>query len=360
MHSPFTDILHTNAVPSDADCVDILKLLESPRQEVADLTEEIGRLQSLLDETTRKRDKLKQFIDAHLSLVSPARRLPDDIVRAIFTACLPSARNPTITSDEAPLLLCQLCRAWRSIALTTPRIWARIHIVVPAQAKLQHITDVVSTWFTRSGTVPIDVSMVYSQTCEVVCDISPLLSGLISASRRWKNIQIILPRNDMDRLLPLSSNDVPLLQHMSLSLRARGPRRFANEHSETTKAFRFLGSKSLRSVAFPSNKHFLQSPVSWGSLKHLTINQSVYERLEYDAARTILRQCPLLETCELHLFCPKTWNGTPVPAPFSLPFLSHLSIKQGRIPLDGSHFFYEYHLPGTTFILLPYRRCTRH
>ncbi|KAJ7127696.1 hypothetical protein C8R44DRAFT_560102, partial [Mycena epipterygia] len=133
MHSPFTDILHTNAVPSDADCVDILKLLQRPRQEVADLTEEISRLQSLLDETTRKRDKLKQFIDAHLSLVSPARRLPDDIVRTIFTACLPSDRNPTITSDEAPLLLCQLCRAWRSIALTTPRIWARIHIVVPAQ-----------------------------------------------------------------------------------------------------------------------------------------------------------------------------------------------------------------------------------
>ncbi|KAJ7108134.1 hypothetical protein C8R44DRAFT_636529, partial [Mycena epipterygia] len=133
-HSPFTDILHTNAVPSDADCDNIRNLLQAPRQEVAYLKEEISRLQSLMDEAIRKRDELKQFIDAHLALVSPARRLPDDIVRAIFTASLPSARNPTITGDEPPLLFSQICRAWRSLALTTPRIWAHIHIVVPAQS----------------------------------------------------------------------------------------------------------------------------------------------------------------------------------------------------------------------------------
>ncbi|KAJ7111717.1 hypothetical protein C8R44DRAFT_677329, partial [Mycena epipterygia] len=114
---------HPNAVPSDADCDNIRNLLQGPQQAVADLTEEIARLRSLMDEAARKRDDLKQFIDVHLALVSPTRRLPDDIVRAIFTACLPSTRNPTISGDEPPLLLCQICRAWRTLALTTPRIW---------------------------------------------------------------------------------------------------------------------------------------------------------------------------------------------------------------------------------------------
>ncbi|KAJ7127697.1 hypothetical protein C8R44DRAFT_667165, partial [Mycena epipterygia] len=94
------------------------------------------------------------------------------------------------------------------------------------------MTDLVFTWFTRSGTVPIDVSMVYSKTCEVDCDISPLLSVLVSASRRWKNIQIILPRHDINHLLSLSSNDVPLLEHMSLSNR-RLTRRTISRSSTT-------------------------------------------------------------------------------------------------------------------------------
>ncbi|KAJ7724953.1 hypothetical protein DFH07DRAFT_262018 [Mycena maculata] len=48
-----------------------------------------------LDELTRKRAVLTEFVDAHLELVSPARRLPLDIVHGIFLACLPSGQNST-------------------------------------------------------------------------------------------------------------------------------------------------------------------------------------------------------------------------------------------------------------------------
>lgn len=44
MRSPFNDILHTNAVPSDAECEKIRNLLEGPRNELSDVTEEINRL----------------------------------------------------------------------------------------------------------------------------------------------------------------------------------------------------------------------------------------------------------------------------------------------------------------------------
>ena len=87
--SPFEDILHTNLVPSDAQCDDIRAFLVGPCKELADLTEEIERLQSLLDQTTKKRGELKQCVDAHFSLVSPMRRLPDDILREVFVETLP-------------------------------------------------------------------------------------------------------------------------------------------------------------------------------------------------------------------------------------------------------------------------------
>ncbi|KAF7362689.1 hypothetical protein MVEN_00618200 [Mycena venus] len=141
MYSPYEDILGTNVVPTDAECDNIRALLQAPRKELADVTQEITRLQSLIDEATRKRDELEQYIDAHLALVSPVRRLPEDIVRAIFMETLPASRNCTLSSDEMPLLLCRICKSWRALALTTPRIWASIHIVVPAPSKLPQLTE---------------------------------------------------------------------------------------------------------------------------------------------------------------------------------------------------------------------------
>ncbi|KAJ6548629.1 hypothetical protein B0H19DRAFT_952317, partial [Mycena capillaripes] len=159
MESPFEDILHTNTVPSDADCDVIRNLLQIPRNEVADLTEEIARLQALVDETVRKRDGLKEFIDAHVALVSPARRLPEDILQGIFLATLAPTQNSTLNPADPPVLLCQVCRSWRAVALTTPRLWASIHIVVPVPSKLPQITETVTAWLERSGSVPLDISL---------------------------------------------------------------------------------------------------------------------------------------------------------------------------------------------------------
>ncbi|KAJ7214717.1 hypothetical protein B0H12DRAFT_971980, partial [Mycena haematopus] len=123
MDSPFQDILHTNAVPTDAECDRIRDFLQGPRKELVDLSNKITQLQSLLHEATHRRDELQESISAHLALLSPFRRLPDDIIREIFIATHPSTRNPSFSSDEPPLVLCRTCKSWRNIALTTPRLW---------------------------------------------------------------------------------------------------------------------------------------------------------------------------------------------------------------------------------------------
>ncbi|KAJ7127678.1 hypothetical protein C8R44DRAFT_667154, partial [Mycena epipterygia] len=215
------------------------------------------------------------------------------------------------------------------------------------------MTDLVSTWFTRSGAVPIDIYMMYSQTCEVECDISPLLSVLVSASRRWKNIQIIFRAYDLTHLFPLSSDDVPLLQHMSLSDRARRLVGQGSPRPIIRKPVMLLGSESFRSVAIPCDRHFLQSPILWGSLKKLIITQG-FETLDYDTAWTILRQCHMLETCELPVSVQRTPRNTPPPQQFPLPHLSHLSIYHSQIPTAEPHFLARIILP-----MLPSFHCQR-
>ncbi|KAJ6566856.1 hypothetical protein B0H19DRAFT_1138746 [Mycena capillaripes] len=317
MHSPFNDMLHTNIAPTDAECRSIRDLLQGPQKDVVDLTEDIARLRFLIDEATRKRDELQQFINAHLALVSPARRLPEDIVREIFMATLSSTRNSVISPDEAPLLLCQICKSWRTVALTTPRLWASVHIVIPTESKLPRLANTVSAWLRRSGTVPLDISLVYSHTSESSCNDSPVVSALVAVSRRWRNIRLVV-RNYAD-LEPLSAEDVPLLQSISIQdgytrLWDSFPRRLS-----------FLATKSLRSVELPTMDCLLQAPVAWGALIDLKVAGSI----TCQAALKILHQCPLLETCDVRV---DTWSSdnTAQHQPVSLTQLRHLTLGHGK------------------------------
>ncbi|KAJ7887389.1 hypothetical protein B0H13DRAFT_1627509 [Mycena leptocephala] len=146
MDTPFKQILHTNAVPSDGERQRIRELLAGPRTEAAELTAEIERIRNLLRKLTGKRDRLNDFIDTHLALISPARRLPDDVVAEIFAASLPSDRNAVMSGAESPLLFCHVCKAWRNLALLTPRLWKSLHIVAPGDAsKLQQLNEAVDS-----------------------------------------------------------------------------------------------------------------------------------------------------------------------------------------------------------------------
>ncbi|KAJ6470711.1 hypothetical protein DFH09DRAFT_1380699 [Mycena vulgaris] len=320
MHSPFKHLLHTNAVPSDAEHTDILGLLENPRQQLADL-------QALIEEASRNRDELQEYIDAHLALSSSARRLPDDIVRVIFVACLPPNRNPAMSGDEPPILLCQICRSWRSIALMTPRLWAAIQIVVPAQPRLQHVTSLVTAWLGGSGTVPHRVSMVLSQTSEGRRDGTLLVSTLVAESRRWEDLQLEFPTHHPTfPLTSLSPEDVPLLQSITLKTAARDSNLFGHGPSNP-----------------PTSDYFLNSPVSWRTLKHLVFTTHLRDLLAWDTALAILRECTMLETCELPISSFTKSRGTS-PQHFCLPRLSHLHIQHQNNP--GPHFFTHPTLPN--------------
>ncbi|KAJ7149226.1 hypothetical protein C8R43DRAFT_858110, partial [Mycena crocata] len=334
MTSPFTDILHTNAVPSDSERDVIYNLLEVPRKKLAEATEEITRLQAIMDEAIKRRDELREFIDAHLALLSPTRRLPEDVIRSVFLAALPSPGNASFSSDEAPLLLCQICRSWRNIALTTPRLWASIHIVLPGQANLPLLTGRVKTWLGRSGTVPVAITIVSSSTPGALdCDCSDLLSVLTAASRRWRSIELAAYHTGITPLLlSLSSEDVPLLQNLVIK----------DDTADTTTPLQILMGTSLRSFAFPGSDYYLHSSVTWSLLKHLKVHWS--HRLSPSSATIfpILAQCNLLETCEVTLCRP----CGPLDV-FSLPHLRHLAIVEtGGVPFDASNIFKSIQLPS--------------
>ncbi|KAJ7687788.1 hypothetical protein B0H14DRAFT_3054786 [Mycena olivaceomarginata] len=93
--------------------------------------------------------------------------LPTEILVDIFIICLPvPSRLWTNIIDgghplrpaEVPLLVAGVCRRWREVAISTPRLWLPLHIPVNRKTDLNG-PQVLSTWLSRSHPHPLSFTM---------------------------------------------------------------------------------------------------------------------------------------------------------------------------------------------------------
>ncbi|KAF7310166.1 F-box domain-containing protein [Mycena indigotica] len=227
LFSPFEDILHTNTVPSDAQSEEMRSFLTPHRQALNKLDDEVQRLERLLENVNQQRKELYTWLAAHDKLLSPMRRLPDDVVRVVFAHTLPTTRHAALSADEGPLLLTSICRHWRELALSTPRLWAAVHVVLPREpdgTSGATLASQVSTWIGRSGAVPLSVSMVHVRRGgrlggSALPGPSLLSSTLLPAAHRWGSMQLrVYSLEDGLALCNLSVEDVPKLWSLGLNL----------------------------------------------------------------------------------------------------------------------------------------------
>ncbi|KAJ6594553.1 hypothetical protein B0H19DRAFT_900769, partial [Mycena capillaripes] len=123
MSSPFAAQLGTNYCPQDEELAQINDLLIEPCLRLKHLDDEIAVMQKAINKLNEERDALTTYVEAHRALIFPVRRLPLDIMEEIFMACLPTHRNCVMSAQEAPIILGRICSSWRTISLSTPRLW---------------------------------------------------------------------------------------------------------------------------------------------------------------------------------------------------------------------------------------------
>ncbi|KAJ7253516.1 hypothetical protein C8J57DRAFT_1237322 [Mycena rebaudengoi] len=333
-------MLNTNVIPDDVECQQIRDFVD-PRKKAAQLAEQIVRMQKVLDDLARKCDDLTKFIDAHLALVSPARRLPDDVVREIFMASLPKNRNCAISAKDSPLLLCTICQSWRNLALSTPRMWASIHIVAPLNDKIERMINTVHAWLSRSGALPLSISLTVSRSSTwPPPDASSLLAALIRYfSLRWKRIRFILPPDQFEPLSSLSPEDVPVLEKAIVAS-------FDGQHAAHTAMsprLAFLQTTSLSSASLNATFISPQTPIRLEFLRHLSFEAVGVPQTHAMPQFTleILRRCVLLETCTIFIY-----GDLDVPSalPCRMEHLRNLCVRSIRY--GGSLFFEALVLPN--------------
>ncbi|KAF9009941.1 hypothetical protein BDQ17DRAFT_1235096, partial [Cyathus striatus] len=165
-------------ITSTDNIEDIKNSLEVTTKHIHGIDSKIEQLQQQVHELQVKRSKAYDIIIRQRALIAPILKLGHDILQEIFIACLPADRNPCMSIVEAPMLLTRVCSTWRSIAHSTPRLWAAIHIVLPDVSLEPMITDIecerrmdfirlkldqrraaAKEWLDRSGACPLSLSV---------------------------------------------------------------------------------------------------------------------------------------------------------------------------------------------------------
>ncbi|KAK6977597.1 hypothetical protein R3P38DRAFT_3123741 [Favolaschia claudopus] len=353
MVSPFTQHLGTNYCPLDDEVLEIRSLLAEPTRQLLVLDEEISQLQKSIEKLTEKRKTLSGYIEEHRALISPIRRIPQDVLSEIFFACLPTHRNCVMTTSEAPLLLGRVCSSWRTLSLSTPRLWASLHITQPggSGASNESITqrfEAMKMWLRRSGQCPLSISvytsyMHRSREAPMSTQARPLpvdlfLKELSFHAKRWQHVSFSTTSAAFKALAHLSAADVPILESITARLPPPCP---PHEVTEWTQFGMFSGpriSKFLTSASCFSPS----IPLRWHLLTRLEIVGSIWEScVDSEGALEVLIRCPQLQRFKL------TAKGTadPVPLrhpPVELPHLRSLELDVG----PHSHLLSHLRTPG--------------
>ncbi len=96
-------------------------------------------------------------------------QLPTELVADIFVlvVAFPSDGDPEYDADNvqevrgeiSPLLLCKVCQRWRSIAFSTPLLWARIWIKFKKPLSGGYERRLLKQWLDRAGTCPLSLTI---------------------------------------------------------------------------------------------------------------------------------------------------------------------------------------------------------
>lgn len=232
--------------------------------------------------------------------LSHFERLPVELKVEIFGLCLDS--HPDFSVKEAPLLLSRICSSWRTLAHSTPRLWACFQVNVPDLSTdstwtRNHIAT-MKLWLARSKSYPLTVRITQNPVGRTPDSRSALfLAALIPHAHRWKSIDMCIPSSNFKPL-----QDSPPSQFMALGAMT-------------------IGMRGKWSADIPLDVRALGIP--WNQLVELNLYLDHRHLLTLDECWTILAQCHILSKCTLNADCTFDLPGRQ-PTIYPLPALKHL------------------------------------
>ncbi|KAJ2930325.1 hypothetical protein H1R20_g6783, partial [Candolleomyces eurysporus] len=324
--SPFAQHLHTNYAPSHSE-LNPLRSLVDERQKLVDA------LEREIEELAKRRDEHAKFVKEHSALLSPIRRVPNDILSLIFLACLPHNLSPQrlteLSAAHPALVVSHVCQRWRQLSLSTPLLWTFIdihiprlpdprdyqvdHIMVRWGAQMQAIYEMAQFWISRSTSCPLTVAFSgglsfphYANFAEEIVftarqRMSSIVDVICDVSDRWKSVYLSLEMGNDDpavaRFFQIPSEDIPILENLYTNLFTE----LSQEERvlDMTMGGELVKAPSLRRLAVGRLRLSpLSLPINWANITEISLGAPAYQP-DPSFPLSLLSVCFNLTRCSL-------------------------------------------------------------
>ncbi|KAF9042301.1 hypothetical protein BJ165DRAFT_1372430 [Panaeolus papilionaceus] len=336
--SRLPEALFGNDELPDSTVLQIKSDLSCWHDKLRDIKGTIAVLRLTLATLHKQQEKLEKFICSFDPVFAPIRRLPDDVLGEIFYHCLPTHRNPIPITSTPPLVLTLVCRKWRTVAISSPKLWTKLHVAFQSSVterqydpnqQFSHRWQLrlagIKTWLSRSGNLPLSISLkgviIKSIGKESHHIEREALQALVDHSLRWQALEISMTKYSLNTLfdmLDINQRTVPLLR----SLRIVEDDSWGITHFVDTPHYQRLAPAKLNPLdawlSLPALReihtgfHHLHISAQQDSLQNSLIRCSMLSSLSLyfptyrQIIADILRCCPSLHHC--HLSVTPAWS----------------------------------------------------
>ncbi|KAJ7464367.1 hypothetical protein FB451DRAFT_1561687 [Mycena latifolia] len=308
MDPALVSVLRNGSVPTDTQARELKKLLDSGEFELSKLDRTITTLSLLLSELKSQSSQQSESLVPVRGALSALRRFPAEILGYIFVMCAEhnrTSRTSIADARRAPVLLGHVCSRWRIISHGNPRLWDRI--VLPTSSSVDTDTaSIVRDLLARSQNLPLSLSVLNSTgpwdipDCHVI-ENRLFFESLWEAHSRLKDITLEISPRQTRQLAPHIVQDrlFPQLATLSICIGYDWGVQDPIDLVQVLDGFRhapFLHSLDISSIYHHTNPLTL-SIFPWAQLKNLRVQL----RTTLVQARTILLQCPQLESARFYI-----------------------------------------------------------
>ncbi|KAK0491780.1 hypothetical protein EDD18DRAFT_1109526 [Armillaria luteobubalina] len=190
--SRLSELLNSNDPPLRTEHLQLESFIGEGQGFLAALQERASQARVVLNELLQEEKRVQDIISSCQSIISPIRRIPEDIIREIFLACWETEGEikDSLKGKFTPFVLSKVCREWRSIALSTSRLWSTISLDFDLyrndSMECQYLLQML---LSRSTTRDIILSINSNR------DIAKnhLMPVLLMSAPRWTYVSISIP-----------------------------------------------------------------------------------------------------------------------------------------------------------------------
>ncbi|KAJ7628157.1 hypothetical protein DFH06DRAFT_1480589 [Mycena polygramma] len=287
----------TNCAPSPFEAGLISELIHQGDTAIAQLDDDILRDTDALVTVIKRREARRLEVRSLRGLISPIRRFPPEILSEIFVLCL----SESLTTDsytsidpcQPPFLFGQICSSWRTISLTTPRLWNNIRLS-PTTPVGRGVLSLAELLLERSR----PISMRFAMAISTGDNIGTPLTLLWSFSIRLESLRLEVPLPYLQPFVGMPDHMFPALRKLKIRITSGSGSRLPDLVG-TIAAFATASSLQSLELVSPRSMPVLRllSGFPWAQLTtfHLASPDSPF------LTRSIVSECTALEVCSIEV-----------------------------------------------------------